>query len=90
MARSDGPADWQARAARARSCSAWLPALFVLVAITVAPAIYLVVTSLTPLNLINPASGLDFSDPALNYREAFADRASSTRSGSRSSSRSRR
>jgi multiple sugar transport system permease protein len=45
----------------------------VLVAITIAPAIYLVVTSLTPLNLINPASGLDFSDPALNYREAFAD-----------------
>jgi multiple sugar transport system permease protein len=47
--------------------------LLVLVAITLAPAIYLVVTSLTPLNLINPESGSDFSDPALNYREAWQD-----------------
>jgi multiple sugar transport system permease protein len=49
------------------------PALIVLAAITVAPAVYLVVTSLTPLNLVNPQSAGDFSDPALNYREAFAD-----------------
>ncbi len=68
-----------------------LPALVVLVVITLAPAIYLVVTSLTPLNLINPMqTGYDFSDPALNYREASLDyRVSSTRSGSRSSCRSR-
>lgn len=39
-----------------------------LAAITVAPAPYLLITSLTPLNLINPQSGSDFSDPALNYR----------------------
>jgi multiple sugar transport system permease protein len=66
------PADWQAEQRRAFRLGL-APALLVLVAITVAPAIYLVVTSLTPLNLIDPASGLDFSDPALNYREAFAD-----------------
>jgi multiple sugar transport system permease protein len=49
------------------------PALMVLAAITLVPAIYLIVTSFTPLNLINPESGYDFSDPALNYREALAD-----------------
>ncbi len=50
------------------------PALAVLVVITIAPALYLVVTSLTPLNLTNPVqTGLDFSDPLRNYREALAD-----------------
>jgi multiple sugar transport system permease protein len=49
------------------------PALIVLAVITLVPAIYLIVTSFTPLNLINPESGYDFSDPALNYREALAD-----------------
>ncbi|MCB1991543.1 MAG: sugar ABC transporter permease, partial [Geminicoccaceae bacterium] len=40
------------------------PALAVLAVITVAPAVYLVVTSLTPLNLTNTVqTGLDFSDP---------------------------
>ncbi len=50
-----------------------LPALVVLVAITVAPAIYLVVTSLTPLDLTRPETGLDFSNPARNYVEAMSD-----------------
>ena len=50
-----------------------LPALVVLVAITVAPAIYLVVTSLTPLDLTRPETGLDFSNPARNYVEAMND-----------------
>lgn len=50
-----------------------VPALAVLILITLAPAIYLVATSLTPLNLVNPDSSYDFSDPALNYREALAD-----------------
>ncbi len=50
-----------------------LPALVVLVAITVAPAIYLVVTSLTPLDLTRPETGLDFSSPARNYVEAMND-----------------
>ena len=50
------------------------PALGVLVVITIAPALYLVVTSFTPLNLTNPVqTGLDFSDPLRNYREALAD-----------------
>jgi len=64
--------DWEAERRRAFMLGL-LPALLVLVAITLAPTIYLVVTSLTPLNLINPESGSDFSDPALNYREAWQD-----------------
>jgi multiple sugar transport system permease protein len=72
MAARTASAGWQAEQRRAFLLGL-APALLVLAAITVAPAIYLVVTSLTPLNLINPETGLDFSDPALNYREAFAD-----------------
>jgi multiple sugar transport system permease protein len=65
-------ANWAAERRRAFMLGL-APALILLAAITVAPAIYLLVTSLTPLNLVNPESGSDFSDPALNYREAFAD-----------------
>jgi multiple sugar transport system permease protein len=50
-----------------------LPALIVLVAITLAPAIYLVVTSLTPLDLTRPETQFDFSNPLQNYIEAIAD-----------------
>jgi multiple sugar transport system permease protein len=64
--------DWELQRRRAFLLGL-APALIVLATITVAPAIYLVVTSLTPLNLVNPQSAGDFSDPALNYREAFAD-----------------
>jgi multiple sugar transport system permease protein len=71
MAQAIG-ADWAAERRRAFLLGL-LPALIVLAAITVAPAVYLLVTSLTPLNLVNPQSAGDFSDPALNYREAFAD-----------------
>jgi multiple sugar transport system permease protein len=71
MARAIG-ADWALERRRAFLLGL-APALIVLATITIAPAVYLVVTSLTPLNLVNPASGGDFSDPALNYREAFAD-----------------
>ena len=71
MVRAIG-ADWAAERRRSFLLGL-LPALIVLAAITVAPAVYLVVTSLTPLNLVNPQSAGDFSDPALNYREAFAD-----------------
>ena len=49
------------------------PALIVLTLITLGPAIYLVVTSLTPLNLVNPASALDFSRPLGNYKDALTD-----------------
>lgn len=71
MARA-ATANWQTERRRAFLVGL-LPALIVLGAITVAPAIYLVVTSLTPLNLLYPATALDFSDPLLNYREALAD-----------------
>ncbi|HUZ62579.1 MAG TPA: sugar ABC transporter permease [Acetobacteraceae bacterium] len=47
------------------------PALIVLAVVTLAPAIYLVVTSLTPLTPVNPASLLNFSDPLGNYRQAL-------------------
>lgn len=72
MALAHAPGNWQVEQRRAFLLGL-LPALLILVVITVAPAIYLLVTSLTPLNLVNPESGRDFSDPVLNYREAFAD-----------------
>lgn len=49
------------------------PALVVLALMTVLPAIYLVVTSLTPFTPVRPATGLDFSDPLQNYVGAFHD-----------------
>lgn len=49
------------------------PALIVLTLITLGPAIYLVVTSMTPLNLVNPASAFDFSRPLGNYKDALTD-----------------
>ncbi len=42
-----------------------------LAAVTLGPAIYLVVTSLTPLTPVHPASALDFSHPPGNYRQAL-------------------
>lgn len=50
-----------------------LPALVVLAALTAAPGIYLVLTSLTPLNLANPGSAWDFSQPLGNYVSMFED-----------------
>jgi multiple sugar transport system permease protein len=50
-----------------------IPALLVLAAITLGPTIYLVVTSLTPLDPVHPHSATDFSDPARNYRALIAD-----------------
>jgi len=49
------------------------PALVVLAATTLVPAIYLVVTSLTPLNPVNPGSAFDFSRPWVNYVSALTD-----------------
>jgi multiple sugar transport system permease protein len=49
------------------------PALVVLTLITLGPAVYLVVTSLTPLNLVNPQSAFDFSHPLGNYKDALTD-----------------
>jgi multiple sugar transport system permease protein len=50
-----------------------VPALIVLAIITIAPAIYLVLTSLTPLNLTLPDSAWDFSNPAGNYTDLLDD-----------------
>jgi multiple sugar transport system permease protein len=44
------------------------PSLVVLFAIAVLPAIYLLVTSLTPYQLVEPSSATDFSAPLRNYR----------------------
>lgn len=49
------------------------PALAVLALVTLGPTLYLLVTSLTPLNPTNPSSALDFSDPLQNYRAALTD-----------------
>lgn len=49
------------------------PALTVLAAITVAPAAYLFLTSLTPLNLTMPGTAWDFSGPHLNYLDLWED-----------------
>jgi multiple sugar transport system permease protein len=43
------------------------PTLAVLMVVTLAPTLYLVVTSLTPLNLTLPQTAWDFSQPLVNY-----------------------
>jgi multiple sugar transport system permease protein len=45
----------------------------VLAAITLGPTLYLIVTSLTPLDPVHPHSATDFSDPLVNYRALLAD-----------------
>ena len=63
---------WEA--ARRRSFQLGLvPALFVLASITVAPGLFLLVTSLTPLNLAVPSTWFDFSYPLGNYVDLMAD-----------------
>src|SRR3954466_7905667 len=49
------------------------PALIVLAAITIVPAAFLVLTSLTPLNLTMPDTAWDFSTPLGNYLDLFED-----------------
>jgi multiple sugar transport system permease protein len=49
------------------------PALLVLALITIAPAVYLVLTSLTPLNLTLPDTAWDFSTPLGNYTDLLTD-----------------
>ena len=49
------------------------PAVLVLAVTTIAPAIYLVATSLTPLNLTLPDTAWDFSAPAGNYLDLAED-----------------
>ena len=49
------------------------PSLAVLFVVTLAPMVYLVVTSLTPLSLTNPATAWKFHHPFLNYRLLLSD-----------------
>ena len=64
--------DWRREQRRAFALGL-LPALLVLGAITLGPTIYLIVTSLTPLDPVHPHSAADFSDPTGNYRALMAD-----------------
>ena len=50
-----------------------LPALVVLGAVTVLPALALFVASLTPLSLTDPAASFTFADPLVNYRQLVQD-----------------
>jgi multiple sugar transport system permease protein len=65
-------AGWSARRRRAFALGL-APALILLAAITIAPAGYLFVTSLTPLNLTMPDTAWDFSGPHLNYLDLWED-----------------
>ena len=49
------------------------PSLAVLAIITLLPALYLLVTSFTPLNLTRPETAWDFSDPLISYRQLLTD-----------------
>lgn len=49
------------------------PALTVLMAVTLAPTVFLILTSLTPLNLTRPETMFDFSTPLANYRLLVED-----------------
>ena len=66
------PGGWAAHRRHAFSLGL-APALLVLAIITIAPAIYLVLTSLTPLNLTLPDSAWDFSTPLGNYTDLLDD-----------------
>ena len=49
------------------------PSLAVLAIITLLPALYLLATSFTPLNLTRPETAWDFSDPLISYRQLLTD-----------------
>jgi multiple sugar transport system permease protein len=63
---------WRAKRRRAYLLGL-VPALTVLAVVTVAPAVYLLVTSLTPLSLVNPETAWDFSVPHRNYLSLLED-----------------
>jgi multiple sugar transport system permease protein len=64
--------DWRREQARGFALGL-IPALIVLAAVTLGPTIYLIVTSLTPLDPVHPHSASDFSDPSGNYRALIND-----------------
>jgi multiple sugar transport system permease protein len=49
------------------------PSLAVLAVVTLLPALYLLATSFTPLNLTRPETAWDFSEPLVSYRQLLAD-----------------
>lgn len=49
------------------------PSLAVLAIITLLPALYLLATSFTPLNLTRPETQWDFSEPLISYRQLLVD-----------------
>ncbi len=49
------------------------PSLAVLAIITLLPALYLLATSFTPLNLTRPETQWDFSQPLISYRQLLVD-----------------
>ena len=64
--------NWQRESARAYGLGL-APALVVLAAITLLPLITLVVVSLTPLSLTDPAATFHFDQPAGNYAQLLHD-----------------
>ncbi len=66
------PHHWQHESARAYGLGL-APALVVLAAITLLPLITLVVVSLTPLSLTDPAATFHFDQPAGNYAQLLQD-----------------
>jgi multiple sugar transport system permease protein len=61
---------------RQRSRFFWIllsPALAVLALVTIVPFLFLIGTSLTPLNLARPATWWDFSAPLANFVELLSD-----------------
>jgi len=63
---------WDENRRRAFHIGLW-PALIALAIITIAPAIYLLITSFTPLNLAIPGTRNDFSEPFVNYGYLWTD-----------------
>src|SRR5690606_84925 len=63
---------WQAERRRAFALGL-APALAVLLVITLLPAAALLVGSLTPLSLTDPAGTFRFDDPLVNYRHLLED-----------------
>jgi multiple sugar transport system permease protein len=49
------------------------PALLVLIVVTLAPTVYLLVTSFTPLSLTQPETAWNFASPLLNYELLLDD-----------------
>ncbi|MGE8494511.1 carbohydrate ABC transporter permease [Comamonas sp.] len=64
--------NWQRESARAYGLGL-APALVVLAAITLLPLVTLVVVSLTPLSLTDPAATFHFEQPAGNYAQLLQD-----------------